>query len=171
MEKPPEKAVGYPLASSTPYHNLIHNGLWAKWSFAVQCLQPEPAPEVKEEDRRKRQGRVRLYRGNMHLIQKANKEAAKSAMKGSKPKSGKKKKKDKQAGGRQKQRLIVSRLLRKVFGAWAQDEVILSDERSKAAVEALDRKSDTYACMHACPRLHVHRTVIMSILTHRAGSW
>jgi hypothetical protein len=100
--------------------------------------------EKKEEEKKKRQGRARFARGNLHLIQKPNKDAAKVAMKGGKPKFKEKRKRKalkNKTGGTAKKQSAWDLLMRKLFGTWTQEPVTLRDEKAKAAAKALQRRS------------------------------
>ena len=76
----------------------------------------------------------------MNLIQRANKDAARQAMRGTKRamarlKSPKGQHKYKRPS--KNQHGAWEMFTRKLFGAWAQEPVVIRDEKTKAAVEAL----------------------------------
>jgi len=109
-------------------------------SFIIVVLQVvAEAPPPVEEKKRRPTGRTRAYRGNMNLIQRVNKDAARQAMRGIKRTSapnGNRKHKRAHKGSRSAWELFTRRL----FGTLAQETVVLRDEKTKAAAEALGSK-------------------------------
>lgn len=96
----------------------------------------------------------------MNLLQPARKDAAKVAMKGQTPKSKKSGGGSGKAGSannagsnnkkshvrikKRKEDSGWDQLMKKIFGSWAADEVVLKGEKAKAAARALDC---TYVCI------------------------
>jgi len=96
---------------------------------------------AEKKKKEKRQGRKRNFRGNLNLLCKANKEAAKLAMLGKKPRGHHKKKKrkrvKKKAVGQNKQS-AWQKLMTSIFGTRTQEAVTLMDEKTKAIAKSLN---------------------------------
>jgi hypothetical protein len=88
----------------------------------------------------RRSGRLKLYRGNLNLVQKINKTAAQQKMKGAKGKGVTITAPNKQP---KKTRMRCCTCFQWLGGTSCMNDVIVKDEKAKVAVRALNREYGT----------------------------